>query len=90
MSEEEAAKLAKKMIDAEFDFNDFLKQAQMMKGMGSLGGVANMIPGMAGKITPQQLNQAEVRRSPPPSCCRTLSSRDPLQIFFHVRLEAKH
>eukprot|EP00903_Cladosiphon_okamuranus_P011894 g11171.t1 len=59
MSEEEAAKLAKKMIDAEFDFNDFLKQAQMMKGMGSLGGVANMIPGMAGKLTPQQLNQAE-------------------------------
>ncbi|CBN76263.1 PFfh, plastid Ffh subunit of the signal recognition particle [Ectocarpus siliculosus] len=59
MSEEEAAKLAKKMINAEFDFNDFLKQAKMMKGMGSLGGVANMIPGMAGKITPQQLNQAE-------------------------------
>lgn len=62
MSEEEAAKLAKKMIDAEFDFNDFLKQAQMMKGMGSLGGVANMIPGMAGKLTPQQLNQAEVNK----------------------------
>jgi len=37
----------------------------MMKGMGSLGGVANMIPGMAGKITPQQLNQAEVRQFPP-------------------------
>lgn len=63
MSEEEASQLAKKMIDAEFDFNDFLKQAQMMKGMGSLGGVANMIPGMAGKLSPQQLNQAEV---PPP------------------------
>ncbi|CAM9762455.1 unnamed protein product, partial [Hapterophycus canaliculatus] len=59
MSEEEASKLAKKMIDAEFDFNDFLKQAQMMKGMGSLGGVANMIPGMAGKLSPQQLNEAE-------------------------------
>lgn len=63
MSEEEAAQLAKKMINAEFDFNDFLKQAQMMKGMGSMGGVANMIPGMAGKITPQQLNQAEVSLS---------------------------
>ncbi|CAN0119483.1 unnamed protein product [Scytosiphon promiscuus] len=59
MSEEEASQLAKKMIDAEFDFNDFLKQAQMMKGMGSLGGVANMIPGMAGKLSPQQLNEAE-------------------------------
>lgn len=60
MSEEEASQLAKKMINAEFDFNDFLKQSQMMKGMGSLGGVANMIPGMAGKLTPEQINKVEV------------------------------
>lgn len=59
MSEEEASQLAKKMINAEFDFNDFLKQSQMMKGMGSLGGVANMIPGMAGKLTPEQINKVE-------------------------------
>ena len=60
MSEEEASQLAKKMINSEFDFNDFLKQSQMMKGMGSLGGVANMIPGMAGKLTPEQINKVEV------------------------------
>ena len=72
MSEEEASRLAKKMINSEFDFNDFLKQSQMMKGMGSLGGVANMIPGMAGKLTPEQINKVEVcqSRSTRSSCVR--------------------
>lgn len=60
MNEKEAEEMAKKMMSAEFDFNDFLKQSQMMKNMGSFGGVANMLPGMAGKLNPQQLNQVQV------------------------------
>lgn len=60
MSEEEAMQLGKKMIESRFDFNDFLKQSKMMKSMGNIGGVANMIPGMAGKITPRQLSGVEV------------------------------
>ena len=62
MSEKEAEEMARKMINKEFDFNDFLKQSRMMKRMGSLGGVAKMLPGMAGKLSPLQLNQVEVRR----------------------------
>lgn len=61
MSEEEASNLAKKMMNAEFDFNDFLKQSKMMKSMGDMGSVAKMIPGMAGKISPRQLSGVEVR-----------------------------
>lgn len=62
MSEEDASKLAKKMINAEFDFNDFLKQSKMMKSMGDMGSVAKMIPGMAGKISPRELSGVEVRK----------------------------
>lgn len=60
MSEAEAEDMARKMLNKEFDFNDFLKQNNMMKSMGNLGGVAKMLPGMAGKLSPKQLNQVEV------------------------------
>lgn len=62
MSEQEAADLAKKMIDSRFDFNDFLQQSKMMKSMGDIGRVASMLPGMANKLTPQQISEVEVRK----------------------------
>ncbi|BFM38562.1 signal recognition particle protein [Synechocystis sp. LKSZ1] len=35
-----------KIMEARFDFDDFLKQTRLMKNMGSLGGLLKMIPGM--------------------------------------------
>ena len=43
---EEAAKLKKKLAKNEFNFNDFLKQIQQIKKMGSIKDLASMIPGM--------------------------------------------
>lgn len=65
MSDEEAAQMTKKMMDSGFDFNDFLKQSQMAKNMGSLGSIYKMLPGMAGKLNPEQINKVEegVRRA---------------------------
>eukprot|EP00980_Cylindrotheca_fusiformis_P030834 scaffold25500_cov132-Cylindrotheca_fusiformis.AAC.2 len=60
VSDEEAKKLQEKMQKAEFDFDDFLKQAKMVQTMGSLGGVAKMMPGMAG-VGGDQLRAAEAR-----------------------------
>ena len=39
-------KMQSKILEAKFDFNDFLKQMRLMKNMGSLGGLLKMIPGM--------------------------------------------
>lgn len=39
-------KMQSKIIEAKFDFNDFLKQMRLMKNMGSLGNLLKMIPGM--------------------------------------------
>ena len=50
MSNDEMESVAQRMMDATFDFNDYLKQANMVKGMGSIAGVAKMIPGMAGAL----------------------------------------
>jgi signal recognition particle subunit SRP54 len=43
---EEAAKLKKKLAKNEFNYNDFLKQIQQVKKMGSIKDLAKMIPGM--------------------------------------------
>jgi signal recognition particle subunit SRP54 len=45
----DAEKLQQKIMEAKFDFNDFIKQMRLMKNMGSLGGIMKLIPGMAGK-----------------------------------------
>jgi signal recognition particle GTPase len=47
-TEAEIEAVTKKMMDETFDFNDYLKQSQMVKNMGSMAGVARMLPGMAG------------------------------------------
>lgn len=55
----DAEKMQKKIMEAKFDFNDFLKQMRLMKNMGSLGSIMKLIPGMAGKISDDQLQQGE-------------------------------
>ena len=46
MSEKEAEKESKKMMEGEFTLDDMLKQMKMVQKMGSLGAIAKMIPGM--------------------------------------------
>lgn len=49
MQQEDAEELQKKIINAKFDFNDFLKQTRTVARMGSMSRVIGMIPGM-GKV----------------------------------------
>jgi len=46
MDDEEAEKLEKKIRTATFTYEDYLKQVQMVKKMGSLKGLLGMLPGM--------------------------------------------
>lgn len=56
----DAAALTEKMLSAQFDFTDFLKQMRMIKRLGSLGGIMKMLPmpGM-GKLSDEQLQKGE-------------------------------
>jgi signal recognition particle subunit SRP54 len=45
----DAEKLQQKIMEAKFDFNDFIKQMRLMKNMGSLGGIMKLIPGHGGQ-----------------------------------------
>jgi len=52
---EEAEAQSKKLMAGKFDFEDFLKQMQMIKKMGPLSGLLSMIPGLN-----KQLQGAEI------------------------------
>lgn len=54
----DAEKMQSKILEARFDFNDFLKQMRLLKNMGSLGGVLKLIPGM-NKISGADLQKGE-------------------------------
>jgi len=46
IDQDDAEKMARKLQNAEFNFEDFLSQMQAVKKMGSLGGIMKMMPGM--------------------------------------------
>ncbi|MGK7873374.1 MAG: signal recognition particle protein [Xenococcaceae cyanobacterium] len=53
-------KMQSKIMEAKFDFNDFLKQMRLLKNMGSLGGIMKLIPGM-GKLSGADIEKGEVQ-----------------------------
>lgn len=61
VSDADAAKMQEKMLKAEFDFDDFMKQTKLVTKMGSMANVAKMIPGMAGQIDNSQMRKVEAR-----------------------------
>jgi len=56
----DAEKMQQKMLSANFDFSDFIKQTRLLKNMGSLGGIMKLIPGM-NKLSDEQLQQGETQ-----------------------------
>ena len=46
IKEDEAQAMTKRLMEAKFDFNDFLSQYKMLNNMGSMGSIMKMIPGM--------------------------------------------
>ncbi|KAH7441888.1 hypothetical protein KP509_03G060800 [Ceratopteris richardii] len=58
MLEEEAEELQKKIMEAKFDFNDFLKQTRALARMGPMNRVVSLLPGM-GKMSQEQIREAE-------------------------------
>lgn len=56
----DAAQMQEKIMEARFDFDDFLKQMRLLKNMGSLGGVLKLIPGM-NKLSGADLQKGEAQ-----------------------------
>ncbi|MEM8641120.1 MAG: signal recognition particle protein [Cyanobacteria bacterium P01_G01_bin.54] len=56
----DAAQMQEKIMEARFDFDDFVKQMRMIKSMGSFGSVLKMIPGM-NKLSSADLEKGETQ-----------------------------
>ena len=56
--QEDAEAMRKKMLEATFDYNDFLKQSEMLTKVGSVSGFMKMMPGM-NKVSAEDMESAE-------------------------------
>mmetsp|Transcript_3691 Transcript_3691/g.5057 ORF Transcript_3691/g.5057 Transcript_3691/m.5057 type:complete len:528 (+) Transcript_3691:2-1585(+) len=61
VSDADALKMQKKMLEASFDFDDFLKQSELVSKMGNFAGVAKMLPGVGGSLSNAKIREVEVR-----------------------------
>lgn len=57
----EAEALEKKMADESFTLQDYLDQLRRVKKMGSLKSLMDMMPGMAGQISDEQLDSVDTK-----------------------------
>lgn len=57
--EKKAAELEKKMKKNEFTLEDFLEQFGQVRSMGGLGKILDMLPGMGGKVSEDDLSEGE-------------------------------
>ena len=58
VADKDAEEMQQRLMDAQFDFNDFLKQAEMVANMGSMSTLMRMMPGL-NKLTDKQIADAE-------------------------------
>jgi len=74
-SEEDALKLQKKMASANFTLEDYLDQFQKVKKMGSMQSLMEMIPGMAGNIPEDAIDEKAMKREEAIILSMTLQER---------------
>ncbi|MDC7225825.1 MAG: signal recognition particle protein [Spirochaetales bacterium] len=62
IEEEDAKKLEEKMAKATFTLEDYLDQFQRVKKMGSIKSLIDMVPGAAGQISEDDIDENEMKR----------------------------
>lgn len=76
MDQKEAEKMTKKMMEAKFDYDDFLKQTKMIAKMGSMAGLMKMIPGMSGQLSADKLSEAEQKLKVADSLIKSMTKKE--------------
>jgi signal recognition particle subunit SRP54 len=63
VTEEEAKKMQKKMLENSFTLEDFLAQFESMKKMGGAQALVSMMPGLAGKVKDGDIDEKKMERT---------------------------
>ncbi len=61
MQGKDAEKTARRLMSGKFDLNDMYEQMEMINGMGPLSKVAEMLPGMGGKVKDIDMDETQQR-----------------------------
>jgi signal recognition particle subunit SRP54 len=75
IDQKEAEELRKKMEKENFTLEDWLSQLRSVKKMGSLQSMLEMIPGMAGQISEEDIDKAELKFQEAILCSMTRKER---------------
>ena len=62
-SKEQAENLQKKIKERSFTLEDYLEQLESVKKMGGIGDMMKMLPGMAGKIKTEDIDEDKLMRA---------------------------
>jgi len=62
MNREEALAIQKKILKETFTLEDYLTQLRAVKKMGSMASMLEMIPGMAGKLSEDDIEKADLKK----------------------------
>jgi signal recognition particle subunit SRP54 len=62
IDQEEAEELQRKMAKETFDFQDYLDQIRRVRKMGSIKSMIEMMPGLAGQVGDQDVDEDEMKR----------------------------
>ena len=76
IDQEEAAKTLDKMMSNKFDLNDLLSQFEQMKKMGSMKDIIGLVPGVAGKVTDEQLDDGEITMNRNIAIIRSMTNKE--------------
>ncbi len=76
VDEQEQLRLARKMQDNKFDMNDLLAQFQQIEKMGSISSIIKMLPGVAGKIKDEDIDESRMPRTKAIICSMTKKERE--------------
>jgi|UPI0005819B3D signal recognition particle subunit SRP54 len=76
VSDADALKMQQKMLDASFDFDDFVKQSELVTKMGSVAGIAKLMPGMANQLNMNQIREVEARLKKSKSMISSMTKKE--------------
>ncbi|MDR2510375.1 MAG: signal recognition particle protein [Spirochaetaceae bacterium] len=76
VDEKEALDMQKKMASDRFTLEDYLAQLRMMKRMGPMSQVLQMIPGAAGNVTEEDMEKAQFKLHEVIICSMTRKERE--------------
>ena len=63
VTEEQAKKMQKKMLENSFTLEDYLEQFESMKKMGGAQALVSMMPGLAGKVKDGDIDEGKLERT---------------------------